>query len=70
MPVKKRKFLFNPKYLNTEVLNTPVIAMSLATKEVVRMGELALDKFGKAMDCITNYDKKEIAYVWNMSRFI
>ena len=63
MPGEEEEISLQPKYLNTEVLNTPVIAMSLATKEVVRMGELALDNIGKAMDCITNYDKKEIAYV-------
>ena len=37
--------------------------MSLATKEVVRMGELALENITKALDCVTKYDKKEIAYV-------
>ena len=63
MPGEEEEISFQPKYLNTEVLSTPAIAMSLATKEVVRMGELALENITKALDCVTKYDKKEITYV-------
>lgn len=52
-----------PKFLNKEMLNTPAIALTLATKEVIRMGDVALDNVSRAMNCINQYDRKEVTYV-------
>ena len=52
-----------PKFLNKDMLSTPAIAMSLATKEVVRMGNLSLENIKQSFDCLEHYDKKKVEYI-------
>ncbi|MDD3395661.1 MAG: Na/Pi cotransporter family protein [Acidaminococcaceae bacterium] len=52
-----------PEYLNTAMLETPAIAIGLAAKEVVRMGNLAKDNIAKAFAVVTTRDKADIDYV-------
>lgn len=52
-----------PVYLDKTMLPTPSIAMTLAVKEVVRMGEQARKDVRLGMEAIQNYDEKKIKYV-------
>lgn len=45
------------------MLNTPSIAMSLAVKEVVRMGNQARKDVQLGMEAIQKYDEQKIKYV-------
>ena len=63
MPGEEAEISYQPKYLDQNVLNTPAIALGLATKEVVRMGDMALDNIRKSFACVDDYDKKKVDYV-------
>ena len=52
-----------PVYLDKAMLNTPSIALSLAVKEVVRMGNQAREDVRLAMEAIQSYDTEKIKYV-------
>ena len=52
-----------PVYLDKAMLNTPSIAMSLAVKEVVRMGNQARKDVQLGMEAIQKYDEQKIKYV-------
>ncbi len=52
-----------PQYLNDEMLGTPALALSLASKEVVRMAEQAQKNMSQACDSIFDRDSKKIDYV-------
>lgn len=52
-----------PVYLDKAMLTTPSIAMSLAVKEVVRMGNLARDNVRTAMESIQTFDEQKLKYV-------
>ena len=45
------------------MLDTPAIALSLARKEVSRMGSLALGNTKRAFSCINQYDSKKVKYI-------
>jgi len=63
MPGEEDEISYQPKYLDQNVMNTPAIALGLATKEVVRMGDMALDNIRKSFECVDEYDKKKVDYV-------
>ena len=46
------------------MLNTPSIAMSLAVKEVIRMGNQARKDVQLGMEAIQKYDEQKIKYVF------
>lgn len=52
-----------PVYLDKNMLNTPSIAISLAVKEVVRMGELARKDVRLGMEAIQSFDANKVKYV-------
>ena len=52
-----------PVYLDKNMLNTPSIAISLAVKEVVRMGELARKDVRLGMEAIQSFDADKVKYV-------
>lgn len=52
-----------PLYLDYNMLNAPAIAMPLATKEVVRMGNMAWDNVKMALEAIDDKDSAKIAHV-------
>lgn len=52
-----------PVYLDKAMLKTPSIALTLASKEVVRMGRLARRDVRLGMETLLNYDEKKIQYV-------
>ena len=63
MPGEEDEISYQPKYLDMNVMNTPAIALGLATKEVVRMGAMAMDNIHKSFECVDEYDKKKVDYV-------
>ena len=52
-----------PEFLNRAMLGTPAIAMGLATKEVVRMGNMARKNIEKAFMAVRDEDTEKISYV-------
>lgn len=63
VPGQADGILLRPVYLDKTMLPTPSIAMTLAVKEVVRMGEQARKDVRLGMEAIQNYDEKKIKYV-------
>lgn len=63
LPDKGEIISRRPIYLDKAMLKTPSIAMSLAVKEVVRMGNLARKNMGMALDSISKYDESKVKYV-------
>lgn len=52
-----------PVYLDKAMLNTPSIGLSLAVKEVVRMGNLACKNVRLGMESIHTFDTDKVKYV-------
>lgn len=52
-----------PIYLDTNMLSTSVVAISLATKETVRMANLAKDNLLAATAALFDHDNKKIRFV-------
>ncbi len=63
MPEKGEKISRRPVYLDETMLATPSVAITLAEKEVVRMGKLARRNLEVALECINEYDEEKVAYV-------
>lgn len=63
VPGKAEIISMRPVYLDKNMLNTPSIAISLAVKEVVRMGELARKDVRLGMEAIQNFDADKVKYV-------
>ena len=63
IPNKNGEISYQPKFLNESMLDTPAIALSLARKEVSRMGSLALGNTKRAFSCINQYDSKKVKYI-------
>lgn len=63
MPNKNGEISYQPKFLNESMLDTPAVALSLARKEVSRMGSLALGNTKRAFSCINQYDSKKVKYI-------
>jgi phosphate:Na+ symporter len=63
LPDKSEVISRRPVYLDEAMLKTPSIAMSLAVKEVVRMGNLASKNVRLAMEAINEYDDNKVNYV-------
>ena len=52
-----------PLYLDEQMLSTPPLAISLAAKEVVRMGNMARHNVELSLQALEDNDAKKIAYV-------
>ena len=63
MPDKGEKISFKPQYLNDAMLETPSIAIVLAEKEALRMGEVARRNLHVAMESLAEYDADKVKYV-------
>ncbi len=63
VPGQADSISLRPVYLDKAMLNTPSIAMSLAVKEVVRMGNLARKNVRLGLEAINAYDAEKIKYV-------
>ena len=63
MPSKGEIISMRPEYLDKSMLATPTVAMSLAVKETVRMGELARTNVGIALESLRGFDKDKLTYV-------
>lgn len=64
MPGKgEEEISLQPKFLNTDMLATPTIALALASKEVNRMGDIALTNIQTAINCVKNYNSLDVAHV-------
>lgn len=63
VPGKDDSVSLRPVYLDKAMLHTPSIAMSLAVKEVVRMGNLARKNVRLGMEAIQTYDAARVKYV-------
>lgn len=63
MPDKVEIISKRPVYLDKAMLKTPSIAMGLAVKEVVRMGNLARKNIGMSVDSINKFDEEKVKYV-------
>ncbi len=58
------------KYLDDRILETPSIALGQTIKEVLHMGNLALDSFRKSMDAFFNADEKMAHEVFTLERVV
>ncbi len=63
LPDKSEVISRRPVYLDEQMLKTPSIAMSLAVKEVVRMGNLARKNVSYGIESINEYDENKVKYV-------
>jgi|GEM_PF-63319 len=61
VPGKAEIISMRPVYLDKNMLNTPSIAISLAVKEVVRMGELARKDVRLGMEAIQSFDADKVS---------
>ncbi|MCD7974276.1 MAG: Na/Pi cotransporter family protein [Phascolarctobacterium sp.] len=64
VPEKQDAESAHPVYLDLNMLKTPSIAMSLALKEVVRMGHIARKNVGRAIESITDYNDEDIEKIF------
>lgn len=63
LPDKGEIISRRPVFLDKAMLNTPSLAMSLAVKEVVRMGNVARKNMGMAIDSVNKFDETKVKYV-------
>jgi len=63
IPEKGEVIVQRAIYLNDSMLGTPTIAMSLAIKEVVRMGNTARVNVGTALECLHKFEQSKYQYV-------
>lgn len=57
---------FGPKYLNKQVLGSPDVAFGLATREALRMADIAQDMYSKALTVIVQDDHELLDRVEEM----
>lgn len=60
------KAIFKPKYLNWQVLDSPDMAFGLATREALRMSDIAQDMYQKSIKVILNSDSALVEVVEEM----
>ncbi len=57
---------FSPKYLNSQALDSPNMAFGLATREALRMADIAQEMYGKCIYVIMKDDRDLLVQVENM----
>ncbi|MGI6629091.1 MAG: Na/Pi cotransporter family protein [Bacillota bacterium] len=70
VPGEEKIIKKGPVYLDKRVLNTPSVALSLASKELIRMGRLAKDNLDNAMTALLNKDSSLIKDVLDIEDVI
>ena len=65
MPDKGDKISVKPLYLNDAMLATPSIAIVLAEKEVIRMGEVARKNMHAAVESLVKWPGKTCTRRWS-----
>lgn len=63
LPEKGEIISRRPVYLDDNMLRTPGVALGLATKEVVRMGQIAIKDVQVALESLDIYDEEKVKYV-------
>lgn len=63
LPDKGEIISRRPVYLDKAMLSTPSLAMSLAVKEVVRMGNVARKNMSMAIESVNKFDETKVKYV-------
>lgn len=63
VPHKGDIISLKPVYLDEKMLHTPSLALTLATKEVIRMGRVARENVRIGMDSLLNYEPDKLKYV-------
>ncbi|NLC77205.1 MAG: Na/Pi cotransporter family protein [Clostridia bacterium] len=63
-PGKEEIIIKGPVYLDERMLGTPAIALSLATKELVRMANLAHQMVVEAMEAFLQKDERKVEWVY------
>lgn len=63
LPQKGEIISQRPVYLDRAMLHTPQVALSLAVKEILRMGELARKNVRLGMESICAFDEEKVKYV-------
>ncbi len=63
LPDKGEVVSRRPIYLDDKMLHAPGVALGLASKEVVRMGEMAVKDVEESLAALGDFDAKEVQYV-------
>lgn len=63
VPQKGDIISLKPVYLDKAMLGTPSLALSLAVKELVRMGQEAQENVRQALDSLQSFDEEKVKYV-------
>ena len=63
LPGEEHIVSFKPVYLDKNVLGTPSIAIALASKEMIRMANVARENVNVGMQAIMEKDMKKVKYV-------
>jgi len=63
MPGDYNEISCKPQFISEDMLGTPAIAMRLATKEVVHMGNMAITNLEKAFSAMDEFESHKISYV-------
>jgi len=69
-PGEEKQIQRGPMYLDERVLSSPSIALSLASKEIIRMGKISRDNLEDAVKSFINKDYKLIQHVYDMEDVI
>ena len=70
IPVTEAERIQKPVILEKHLLDTPVIALEQAEREIVRMAKIAQRAIRRAINGILNDDRKELAIVYEREDFI
>ncbi|MFD3155653.1 Na/Pi cotransporter family protein [Haloimpatiens sp. FM7330] len=70
IPGEDEKELMRPKYLDERLLETPVIAVGQATKEVLRMGRKSKENLQLSMEAFKTDDNKLVNKVYENEKLI
>ena len=70
IPITEAEKLQKPVVLEKHLLNTPVIALEQAEREIVRMAKMAQRAVRRAINGILTDDKKELAIVYEREDFV
>jgi phosphate:Na+ symporter len=68
VPPKTEKPVFNVNYLDENVLSTPVMALSLAKKEVQRMGEIVYEMVDLVLPAFLEKDRRALGEIEEMEK--
>ncbi|HHY60963.1 MAG TPA: Na/Pi cotransporter family protein, partial [Clostridia bacterium] len=70
VPGREEVLVRGPLYLDDRMLKTPAIALSLATKEIVRMANLAHQMVLEAMEAFLRRDEHKVQWVYEQEEII